>query len=114
VARVLRGGGRFVSISFGQPHFRRRLLLRLAYGWNLTWTPVGDSFHYYVYCMEKGAPDRPRTEADVAAATRPPSSVAVVAAAPPTDADSSDDDDADTFFGKLAQYEDDEKGSGLS
>ena len=102
---MLRDQGVFISISFGQPHFRRLLLLQLEYGWNLSWAPVGDSFHYYVYLMQKGGPGRPLTVADLPAA---PSQVVVT---PKTDDAlvlSSSEEDVDTFFGKLADYSDGE------
>ena len=108
---MLRDGGRFLSISFGQPHFRRRHLLQLAYGWDLSYTPVGVSFHYFVYRMLKGAPGRPTTEAELAAlvrssgiATAPRASAPAATAAAADDSDS--EPDVDTFFGKLAAYDD--------
>lgn len=107
---MLRDGGRFLSISFGQPHFRRRHLLQLSYGWDLSYTPVGVSFHYFVYRMLKGASGRPTSEAELAALVRN-TGIATAprtldAPAAPATADSSDSEsDVDTFFGKLAAYD---------
>ena len=108
VARVLRDGGRFLSISFGQPHFRRRHLVQLAYGWDLRVTAVGDSFHYYLYRMQKGAPDRPRTPADIARVvstgglTTAPREAAAIAGG--GDESSDDDVTGDGFLAALASY----------
>ena len=109
---MLRDGGRFLSISFGQPHFRRRHLLQLAYGWDLSYTPVGVSFHYFVYRMLKGAPRRPTSEAELAAlvrnsglATAPRTGDAPATPATADLSDSESESDVDTFFGKLAAYD---------
>ncbi|GAA5973604.1 hypothetical protein JCM11641_007144 [Rhodosporidiobolus odoratus] len=58
VVRVLREGGKFLYLTFGQPHFRRPHLLRP--GWNVDILEVGDGFSYYFYVME-------REQAEVAA-----------------------------------------------
>ncbi|NWX94647.1 EFMT4 methyltransferase, partial [Nothoprocta pentlandii] len=62
VSRVLRPGGRFVSISFAQPHFRKPHYAQEAFGWSLRHAPYGDAFHYFLYVMRKGerlaSPDR--------------------------------------------------------
>jgi hypothetical protein len=54
VSEVLRPGGKFVSISFGQPHFRSKIFARSDYDWSFGFTEIGDSFHFYVYQMVKG------------------------------------------------------------
>ena len=51
VYRVLKPGGRFVYITFGQPHFRRRYLERFS--WHLKIDTIGDGFQYFVYIMTK-------------------------------------------------------------
>jgi len=47
--RVLRKGGLFIYLTFGQPHFRRRFLTRP--GTTLEIQELGDAFHYYLYIM---------------------------------------------------------------
>lgn len=49
--RVLRPGGKFIYLTFGQPHFRRRYLTRP--GCSLEIKELGESFHYYLYVMTK-------------------------------------------------------------
>jgi len=51
VVRVLKVGGRFLYITFGQPHFRKRHLERSC--WTISTTTLGDAFHYFFYSMEK-------------------------------------------------------------
>ncbi len=41
--------GRFIYITFGQPHFRQRHLIRS--NWDITVEKIGDAFHYFVYVM---------------------------------------------------------------
>lgn len=50
ILRVLVPGGRFVSISLGQPHFRRPLLERPT--WHLSVQPIEDTF-YFLYVATK-------------------------------------------------------------
>ncbi|KAH0624295.1 hypothetical protein JD844_007995 [Phrynosoma platyrhinos] len=54
VSRVLRPGGRFISITFAQPHFRKRHYAQPAYGWSVRHSVYGDGFHYFFYVMVKG------------------------------------------------------------
>lgn len=50
--RLLRpNGGRFIYITFGQPHFRRPLLERTC--WHMEVRQLGDMFHYYCYVLTK-------------------------------------------------------------
>ena len=42
VLRVLRPGGTFVSISFQQPHFRKRYFVKEEYGWSLETRNIGE------------------------------------------------------------------------
>ncbi|KAJ3337506.1 hypothetical protein HDU93_000999 [Gonapodya sp. JEL0774] len=59
VYRVLKPGGVFIYITFGQPHFRRRHLeLTAVDGRDHLWESVvvytiGTAFHYYVYVCKK-------------------------------------------------------------
>uniref|UniRef100_A0A8D0L952 EEF1A lysine methyltransferase 4 n=1 Tax=Sphenodon punctatus TaxID=8508 RepID=A0A8D0L952_SPHPU len=54
VSRVLRPGGRFVSITFAQPHFRKRHYAQPAYCWSLRHATYGAGFQYFLYVMHKG------------------------------------------------------------
>lgn len=50
-------GGRFISISFQQPHFRRPFLAKQKYRWSIQVHSVADrseSVEYFVYVMTKG------------------------------------------------------------
>ncbi|KAI0831817.1 S-adenosyl-L-methionine-dependent methyltransferase [Trametes gibbosa] len=49
VLRVLRDGGIFIYLTFGQPHFRRRYLDRP--GTTLEIRKLGEAFHYYLYIV---------------------------------------------------------------
>ncbi|KAJ8763350.1 hypothetical protein K2173_002233 [Erythroxylum novogranatense] len=54
VHRVLKSDGIFISISFGQPHFRRRLFNSPEFTWSVEWCTFGDGFHYFFYVLRKG------------------------------------------------------------
>ncbi|KAI3843673.1 hypothetical protein MKW98_013609 [Papaver atlanticum] len=54
VHRVLKPDGVFVSISFGQPHFRRPLFEAPEFSWSIEWKTFGDGFHYFFYILKKG------------------------------------------------------------
>ncbi|KAG8926369.1 hypothetical protein FRC01_008942 [Tulasnella sp. 417] len=47
--RVLRPGGIFIYLTFGQPHFRKRFLTRD--GATLEIKQLGEAFHYYLYVL---------------------------------------------------------------
>ncbi|KAL9710917.1 hypothetical protein Ac2012v2_005457 [Leucoagaricus gongylophorus] len=49
--RVLKNGGVFIYLTFGQPHFRRRYLTRP--GTTLEIKTLGEAFHYYLYILRK-------------------------------------------------------------
>jgi hypothetical protein len=62
--RVLKAGGRYIYITFGQPHFRKKLFLKEEYPWELekqitfgTFSKLdsqtGDGFHYFIYIFKK-------------------------------------------------------------
>ncbi|KIJ61960.1 hypothetical protein HYDPIDRAFT_115096 [Hydnomerulius pinastri MD-312] len=58
VLRVLRPNGAFIYITFGQPHFRRRFLTGPhSPNTKLEVKELGESFHYYMYVLRKGALD---------------------------------------------------------
>lgn len=46
---VLRKGGVFIYLTFGQPHFRRRYLNRPRT--TLEVRELGEAFHYYLYVL---------------------------------------------------------------
>ncbi|KAK8785591.1 hypothetical protein V5799_008040 [Amblyomma americanum] len=54
VSRVLCSGGRFISITFAQPHFRSPLYADTQFDWSLDTFEFGSSFHYFCYVMTKG------------------------------------------------------------
>ncbi|KAF5185857.1 Methyltransferase-like protein [Thalictrum thalictroides] len=54
VHRVLKQDGIFISISFGQPHFRRPLFESPEFTWSIEWSTFGDGFHYFFYILKKG------------------------------------------------------------
>ncbi|KAF3786605.1 hypothetical protein EJ110_NYTH25193 [Nymphaea thermarum] len=54
VHRVLRQDGTYISISFGQPHFRRPLFEMEEFTWSIEWETFGDGFHYFFYTLKKG------------------------------------------------------------
>lgn len=49
VLRVLKPGGIFIYLTFGQPHFRRRYLTRPET--TLEVRALGEAFHYYLYIL---------------------------------------------------------------
>ncbi len=53
-SRVLKPGGRFISVTFAQPHFRKRLYARAEYDWSIKHYHYGSSFHYFLYVLTKG------------------------------------------------------------
>ncbi|XP_039621286.1 EEF1A lysine methyltransferase 4 [Polypterus senegalus] len=60
VSRVLCPGGRFVSITFSQPHFRKRHYARRELDWSIQHYSYGSGFHYFMYVMTKGEPLSPQ------------------------------------------------------
>ncbi|XP_006637823.2 EEF1A lysine methyltransferase 4 [Lepisosteus oculatus] len=54
ISRVLKPGGRFVSITFAQPHFRKRLYAREQFGWSVRHWSYGGGFQYFLYVLTKG------------------------------------------------------------
>ncbi|GAB5589104.1 hypothetical protein Unana1_04004 [Umbelopsis nana] len=52
VVRVLKVGGKFIYITFGQPHFRKRHLTRDCWD-GIKVSTLGDAFHYFIYEMKK-------------------------------------------------------------
>uniref|UniRef100_A0A7N0T116 EEF1A lysine methyltransferase 4 n=1 Tax=Kalanchoe fedtschenkoi TaxID=63787 RepID=A0A7N0T116_KALFE len=54
VHRVLKPDGIFISITFGQPHFRRPFFSAPEFTWSVEWRTFGETFHYFVYVLKKG------------------------------------------------------------
>lgn len=56
ISRVLKVGGRFISITFDQPHFRIPLLAKSSFNWSVNFETFreGESFHFYFFYMIKG------------------------------------------------------------
>jgi SAM-dependent methyltransferase len=48
ILRVLKPGGKFISISFGQPHFRKPYIERE--GWRLEVEAIPDTFYFFYVC----------------------------------------------------------------
>ena len=55
VARILTSGGRFISITFAQPRARIPIYGRDEYDWDVRYQTFGDTFHFFIYTMTKGA-----------------------------------------------------------
>ncbi|KAK8883191.1 Endothelin-converting enzyme 2 [Tritrichomonas musculus] len=55
VDRVLKPDGIFIQISFGQPHFRRKLFERDIYNWDVEVQTIqpGQGFHFFLYICKK-------------------------------------------------------------
>eukprot|EP00897_Mesotaenium_endlicherianum_P002568 jgi/Mesen1/2339/ME000155S01419 len=53
--RVLAPAGLFISITFGQPHFRRPLLEDPEFTWAMKYQTFGEGFHYFFYTLRKGS-----------------------------------------------------------
>ncbi|CAM0879105.1 unnamed protein product [Alopecurus aequalis] len=54
IHKVLKPDGIFVSVTFGQPHFRRRFFEASGFTWSVEWSTFGDGFHYFFYTLQKG------------------------------------------------------------
>lgn len=60
ISRILNpDGGRFLSLTFSQPHFRIPVLAEPKYGWNVVKETFGEGFHYFLYTMTKGEEQDP-------------------------------------------------------
>ena len=53
MGRVLKTGGKYIYITFGQPHFRKPILMKKRYQWSMEMIRLGDFFHYYIYILTK-------------------------------------------------------------
>ncbi|KAF3323764.1 Endothelin-converting enzyme 2 [Carex littledalei] len=54
IHKVLKQDGVYISISFGQPHFRRKFFDAPNFTWSVEYNKFGDSFHYFFYILKKG------------------------------------------------------------
>uniref|UniRef100_A0A3P9L1V2 EEF1A lysine methyltransferase 4 n=1 Tax=Oryzias latipes TaxID=8090 RepID=A0A3P9L1V2_ORYLA len=63
ISRCLKPGGRFISITFAQPFFRKRLYARTQYSWSIQHSSYGDGFEYFFYVMTKGERMKPEDAA---------------------------------------------------
>ena len=55
---LLPPGGRYIQVSFTQPHFRLRYLQRRSYHWTVTTEQLGDGpTSVFIYTAVKGSPD---------------------------------------------------------
>ncbi|CAM9277986.1 unnamed protein product [Lampetra planeri] len=54
ISRCLKPGGLFISVTFAQPFFRKRLYARTEYDWSIRQYSYGDGFEYFLYVMTKG------------------------------------------------------------
>ncbi|XP_035526376.1 EEF1A lysine methyltransferase 4 isoform X1 [Morone saxatilis] len=54
ICRCLKPGGRFISVTFANPFFRKRLYARTEYNWSIKKYTYGKGFEYFVYVMTKG------------------------------------------------------------
>lgn len=54
VHKVLKPDGIFISITFGQPHFRKPFFHDPKFTWSVEWSTFGDGFHYFFYILRKG------------------------------------------------------------
>ena len=50
----MKKNGKFISITFAQPHFRKLIYAKDKYDWSISQFTIGETFHYFVYVMTKG------------------------------------------------------------
>jgi hypothetical protein len=54
IHRCLTADGKLLSLTFAQPHFRRRYLQQSQFDWSVDVVPFGTSFHYFAYFCKRG------------------------------------------------------------
>lgn len=55
ISRVIKSkNGRFLSLTFAQPHFRTPFYSKPKYSWGVEYETFGTGFHYFCYVMTKG------------------------------------------------------------
>lgn len=52
--RILKPGGKYIQITFGQPHFRKRVLVKPEYNWELQTRTVGTPHKHPSVCARAG------------------------------------------------------------
>uniref|UniRef100_UPI0037E830F5 EEF1A lysine methyltransferase 4 n=1 Tax=Semicossyphus pulcher TaxID=241346 RepID=UPI0037E830F5 len=63
ISRCLKPGGRFVSVTFADPFFRKRLYAKTEYKWSVKKHSYGEGLEYFVYVMTKGEELSPEDQA---------------------------------------------------
>lgn len=91
---MLKPSGRFVSVTFAQPHFRKRLYARAEYGWSIQHHTYGQGFHYFLYVLTKG---EELSQEDAALEQR----VRLEAEAPPTETVTFEDTESEDFLANI-------------
>ncbi|XP_046388750.1 EEF1A lysine methyltransferase 4-like [Ischnura elegans] len=56
VSRILKDQGRFISVTFTQPHFRIPMLINRKYEWDVEQKSFGEFVQYFFYLCTKGRP----------------------------------------------------------
>ena len=56
MSNILTASGRFISVTFAQPHFRKCLYAKPEYGWSIRTETFGEGFHFFFYVMTRGHP----------------------------------------------------------
>lgn len=69
IHRVLKPDGMFISLTFGQPHFRKPFMMRANYDWDCRHWAFGDFGQYFVYALKRGSVDAPRSDMPFGAAS---------------------------------------------
>ncbi|KAG8222812.1 hypothetical protein J437_LFUL005018 [Ladona fulva] len=59
VSRILTRNGRFISVTFTQPHFRLPMYVKEKYEWDVEQLTFGDCVQYFFYICTKGKPLKP-------------------------------------------------------
>ena len=60
--------GRFLSLTFAQPHFRTPFYTKSKYSWSVDYQTFGTGFHYFCYVMTKGHPDHLQDQVRISSA----------------------------------------------
>ena len=69
ISRVIKSrNGRFLSLTFAQPHFRTPFYTKSKYSWSVDYQTFGTGFHYFCYVMTKGHPDHLQDQVRISSA----------------------------------------------
>lgn len=88
IRRVLTPTGVFISITFGQPHFRKPFMLKAKHGWECSQQSFGGFGQYFVYAL-RCHPGAQMEDMDFG----PPSHLKVTPRQPPADGEREDSDE---------------------